>query len=262
MPDGAHRSQNRAIGLTLALAAPFVVAFITLPELIMSALFQRGAFDAAAAARSGAVLAAYAIGLPAAVLIRSAVASFYARSDTLTPLIASLAAVAVNVLIKIMLMETYGVVGLALGTAIGIWVNLVLLVFLATRRDWMAPSAQLGRILAAVAAATILLAPLRLVRARADLLPSRGPAALAQRNPAGARGSGRRVGVRRGPSRRAQARGVKLARNWLTDRAESRDGWLRSCDLRQQLAPGREREGPRFVRDLHEGAGPPMTVRA
>lgn len=156
--DAAHRSQNRAIGLTLALAAPFVVAFITLPELIMSALFQRGAFDAAAAARSGAVLAAYAIGLPAAVLIRSAVASFYARSDTLTPLIASLAAVAVNVVIKIMLMDTYGVVGLALGTAAGIWINLALLVILATRRDWMAPSAQLGRILAAVACATFLLA--------------------------------------------------------------------------------------------------------
>jgi len=156
--DGAHRSQNRAIGLTLALAAPFVVAFITLPELIMSALFQRGAFDAAAAARSGAVLSAYAIGLPAAVLIRSAVASFYARSDTMTPLIASLGAVAVNVAIKILLMDTYGVVGLALGTAIGIWVNLVLLVILATRRRWMAPSAQLGRILAAIFGATILLA--------------------------------------------------------------------------------------------------------
>jgi putative peptidoglycan lipid II flippase len=66
--------------------------------------------------------------------------------------------VAVNVAIKIMLMDTYGVVGLAIGTAAGIWVNLVLLVILATRRDWMAPSAQLGRILAAIAAATVLLA--------------------------------------------------------------------------------------------------------
>ena len=88
-------------------------------------------------ARAGAVLAAYAIGLPAAVLIRSAVASFYARSDTMTPLIASLTAVAVNVALKIVLTGPYGVVGLALGTAIGIWVNLVLLVFLALRRDWM-----------------------------------------------------------------------------------------------------------------------------
>ena len=51
---GAHGAQNRAVGLTLALAAPFVVAFVTMPDLIMSALFQRGAFDAAAAERSAA----------------------------------------------------------------------------------------------------------------------------------------------------------------------------------------------------------------
>ena len=76
-----------------------------MPDLIMAALFQRGAFDAAAAARAGAVLAAYAVGLPAVVLIRSAVASFYARADTVTPLIASLAAVAVNVALKIVLMR-------------------------------------------------------------------------------------------------------------------------------------------------------------
>ena len=95
--------------------------------------------------RAGAVLAAYAIGLPAAVLIRSAVASFYARSDTVTPLIASLTAVAVNVALKIVLTGPYGVVGLALATAIGIWVNLGLLVLLAMRRDWMAPGGTLGR---------------------------------------------------------------------------------------------------------------------
>ncbi|MBB4041447.1 putative peptidoglycan lipid II flippase [Microvirga flocculans] len=155
---GAHGAQNRAVGLTLALAAPFIVAFITLPDLIMAALFQRGAFDAAAAERSGAVLAAYAIGLPAALLIRSAVASFYARSDTVTPLIASLAAVAINVALKIVLTGPYGVVGLALATAIGIWVNLALLVFLAMRRGWMVPSGSLGRTAAAVGVAGLLLA--------------------------------------------------------------------------------------------------------
>jgi putative peptidoglycan lipid II flippase len=155
---GAHAAQNRAMGMTLALAAPFLVAFVAMPELIMSALFERGAFDAAAAARSGAVLAAYALALPPAVLIRSAVASFYARSDTVTPLIASLTAVAVNVVIKILLMDRFGVVGLALGTAAGIWVNFGLLVLLACRRDWMAPNGALGRTVAAVAAASLLLA--------------------------------------------------------------------------------------------------------
>ncbi len=154
---GAHAAQNRAMGMTVALAAPFLVAFITLPELIMAALFQRGAFDASAAARSGAVLAAYALALPPAVLIRSAVASFYSRSDTVTPLIASLSAVAVNVATKILLMDRLGVVGLALGTAVGIWVNFGLLVFLAWRRDWMAPNGGLGRTLVAVVVASLLL---------------------------------------------------------------------------------------------------------
>ena len=155
---GAYGAQNRTIGLTLALAAPFLVAFLAMPELIMAALFQRGAFDAAAAERAGAVLAAYGLGLPAAVLIRSAVSSFYARSDTTTPLIASLTAVGVNILVKILLMDRYGVVGLALGTAIGVWVNLGLLFALAYRRGWTAPNATLGKALAAVAIASLLLA--------------------------------------------------------------------------------------------------------
>jgi putative peptidoglycan lipid II flippase len=154
---GAHGAQNRSIGFTLAVTAPFVVAFLVMPDLIMTAFFQRGAFDAAAAERAGAVLAAYAVGLPAVVLIRSAVASFYARSDTVTPLIASLTAVAVNVALKIVLTGPLGAVGLALATAVGAWVNLALLLWLAYRRDWTAPSGILGRTVLAVLLASALL---------------------------------------------------------------------------------------------------------
>ena len=124
----------------------------------MAALFKRGAFDEAAAREAGAVLAAYAVGLPAVVLIRSAVASFYARSDTKTPLIASLTAVAINIAFKIVLTGPYGVAGLALGTALGAWINLVLLFVLAYRRDWTAPSAALMKVALAVTIASILLA--------------------------------------------------------------------------------------------------------
>jgi putative peptidoglycan lipid II flippase len=129
-----------------------------MPDLIMSALFRRGAFDVAAAERAGAVLAAYAIGLPAALLINSARASFYARADTTTPLIASLTAVAANVALKLGLMAPLGVVGLALATAIGAWINLGLLFGLAYRRDWTAPGGTLAKVLAAVTGASVLLA--------------------------------------------------------------------------------------------------------
>ena len=155
---GAHGAQNRAVGLTLALAAPFLVAFLAVPDLIMAALFQRGAFGAEAVRQASAVLTAYALGLPAVVLIRSAVACFYARQDTTTPLIASLTGVAVNIGAKLVLTGPYGVVGLALGTVIGAWVNFALLVLLAYRRDWTAPSGTLGRTALAIGGASILLA--------------------------------------------------------------------------------------------------------
>jgi putative peptidoglycan lipid II flippase len=155
---GAHQAQNRAVGFTIALAAPFAIAFVTAPDLIMRALFGRGAFDLEAALRAGSVLAAYSLGLPAVVLIRSAVASFYARSDTTTPVIASLTAVGVNVALKIVLTGPFGATGLALATAAGAWINFGLLVALAWRRGWTAPSRTLGRILVGVLAASVALA--------------------------------------------------------------------------------------------------------
>src|ERR1700732_1411267 len=45
---GAVHAQNRAIELTLLLSIPCIVAFLLVPDLIMRALFMRGAFTAAA----------------------------------------------------------------------------------------------------------------------------------------------------------------------------------------------------------------------
>ena len=44
---GARHAQNRAIELTLLLSVPCLVAFLLVPDLIMRALFVRGAFTAA-----------------------------------------------------------------------------------------------------------------------------------------------------------------------------------------------------------------------
>src|SRR6266700_1034015 len=87
---GAAASQRRAFEFTLLAAVPFVAAFLTVPDVIMRATFVRGAFTTADAAAAGSTLAAYAIGLIPFVTIRSAVATFYARKDTATPVKASL----------------------------------------------------------------------------------------------------------------------------------------------------------------------------
>ena len=140
---GAAASQNRSVALTLALSAPFLVAFLTLPEEIVRGAFMRDKFDAEAALRSAAVLEAYGLGLIPMVLIRSAVAAFQSRGDTKTPMLCFFAGLAVNLALKIGLYRTYGAVGLASATAVGAWINFALLVLIGLRRDWMRPDAKL-----------------------------------------------------------------------------------------------------------------------
>ena len=130
---GAARAQTQAFEFTLLLALPCVVAFLLVPDLIMRALFARGAFTAADAAAAGHTLAAYAIGLVPFVLIRSATATFLARGDTATPVKAALGAAAINIAFKFMLMGSLAQVGLALATSIGAWINLGLVIWLAMR---------------------------------------------------------------------------------------------------------------------------------
>src|SRR5712664_2443554 len=124
--NGAMASQRRAFDFTLLFSVPFVAAFLTIPDVIMRAMFARGAFSKADAAAAGATLAAYAVGLVPFVLIRSAVATFYARKDTATPVKAALTGVAVNVALKILLVGSLAQIGLALATAVGAWINLLL----------------------------------------------------------------------------------------------------------------------------------------
>ncbi|MFN3656951.1 MAG: murein biosynthesis integral membrane protein MurJ [Pseudolabrys sp.] len=166
---GAAQAQNRAVEFTLLLAVPCIAAFFVVPELIMRALFLRGAFTAADATAAAYTLAAYAVGLLPFVLIRSAVASFFARGDTKTPVIAALIAAAVNIGFKFLLMGPLAQVGLALATAIGGWINLALVLWFAHRAGHLVLDSRLRASLVKFAAAGVVLA--------AALWLAHGPAA-------------------------------------------------------------------------------------
>ncbi len=154
----ARETQNRVMALTIALAAPFFVAFVTIPELIMSGVFMRGKFTAADALASADVLSAYGGGLLALVLIASARASFQARGDTKTPMYIALGAVAVNVALKIVLFQPMGATGLATATSVGLWINLAALIGLALHRGSMRFDETFLRVCAASLAASLPLA--------------------------------------------------------------------------------------------------------
>ncbi len=156
--NGARKAQARAIELTLLLSIPCIAGFLVVPDLLMRALFMRGAFTATDAASAGATLSAYALGLLPFVLIRSFTATFFARGDTATPVKAALAAAAVNIAFKVALMSSLAQIGLALATSIGAWINLLLVMWLGWRAGLISFEAPLQRAAASLVFAGIALA--------------------------------------------------------------------------------------------------------
>lgn len=136
---GADAAQNKSAAMALLFTLPFLAAFLAIPEAITRAIFAHGAFNAAAAAQTATVLSAYGLGLPAMVLVRTVAASFYARGETGTPVRATLTAILANLAIKFVtvLGLSWGVVGLALGTALGAWVNVCMLLWLSHRAGYL-----------------------------------------------------------------------------------------------------------------------------
>jgi putative peptidoglycan lipid II flippase len=156
--SGAAHAQSRAIEFTLLLSVPCVAAFFVIPDLIMRGLFMRGAFTGADADAAGRTLMAYAFGLLPFVLIRSAVATFFSRGDTSTPVKAALFAAAVNIAFKFLLMGPLAQVGLALATSIGAWINLGLVVWFAARAGHITRDERLRQSILRLAVAGVVLA--------------------------------------------------------------------------------------------------------
>jgi putative peptidoglycan lipid II flippase len=136
---------NRALEYALVLTLPAALALATVPGPIMSVLFERGAFDHHAAVISGQTLAAYAVGLPAFVLIKVLVPALFARGDTTTPMRWGLASVVLNILLNIAFMHPLQHMGPALAASCAAWFNVAALVVVLQRRGYFAPDAALKR---------------------------------------------------------------------------------------------------------------------
>ncbi len=132
--DGAMGSMNRAMEFALLLTVPAAAALMIIPDGIIAVLFERGAFGAAETAATASALAAYAIGLPAYVLIKVLGPGFFAREDTVTPVKIAALCVAINLALNLLLMGPLLHVGIALATAISAWINAGLLLFVLRRR--------------------------------------------------------------------------------------------------------------------------------
>ncbi len=170
-PLSAHRSQNRALELSLLLTLPAAAALALLAEPIIVALFQRGAFSTEAAAATSAALVAYAFGMPFFVLVKVFAPGFFARGDTAMPVRIGLVAVAVNLVLNLSLTPFLAHVGIALSTAIAAAVNALLLAWVLMRRRQLVFDARLRQRLPRMLAAVVVMS-LVLAAGRAWLWPA------------------------------------------------------------------------------------------
>jgi len=153
----ASHTQNRAMELALFLALPAAVALCVSAVPLIRGLLQHGAFTAADTIGASGALAAFAVGVPAYVLIKVLTPGFYARQDTKTPVRVAVFSMLFNLVGNLTLIWPLGHVGVAVSTAIAAWVNVLVLYWLLHRRDQLRMDARFrAKALRIVAASAVM----------------------------------------------------------------------------------------------------------
>ncbi|MDP9137021.1 MAG: murein biosynthesis integral membrane protein MurJ [Pseudomonadota bacterium] len=150
-------SQNRALELALFLTIPAAIAIITAADPIIRTIFEHGAFTRSDSYATSSALTAFAVGLPAFVMIKVFAPGFFAREDTRTPMKYAIVSVAVNLVSALILSRFFRHVGIAAATAIAAWVNTSALALTLALRGQFAPDERLRWRLTRIIAAAILM---------------------------------------------------------------------------------------------------------
>lgn len=164
-----HYTQSRALEIAAFFTLPASVALFVIPYPIITVLFEHGAFSGKDALATSYALSAFALGLPAFVLVKLYVPTFFAMGDTKTPVKVAVICLAVNVLLNltfINLLPALGLmphIGLALATSCASWLNFTLLMITLKKRKMVSLDKGARLRLIRIAASAIIMGILALV---------------------------------------------------------------------------------------------------
>ena len=132
--SGMMRHLINGLRMVLFLCVPATVGLLVLAGPIIRLIYQHGHFDIIDSISTSAALRCYAIGLVAYASIKVMAPAFYAMNLARVAVIASLCAVAGNLLSSMTLHQAYGFRVLALGTAIAALLDCIVLYVMFHRR--------------------------------------------------------------------------------------------------------------------------------
>ena len=137
---------TRALRLLVYVMVPIGALAAILSQQSVDLLFDYGNYDQAALTMTADALVFFLIGLAAHSLIAVLARAFYARQDTLTPVLAAVGAVVINTTLAIALVGPMGLDGVALAIAVAAWVEAIALIVVLDRRISIFRPAVLGRV--------------------------------------------------------------------------------------------------------------------
>ena len=116
-----------SLKMVLFLTVPTSALIACLAVPVTRAIYERGQFTAADTLATAGALVLYVVGIPFISALRNVAAVFYAHKDAKTPMFASFASIAFNIILNLTLMGLLGFLAFPLSTTLAAMLNVGLL---------------------------------------------------------------------------------------------------------------------------------------
>ncbi len=132
--DKIPRTLADSLKMVLFLTIPTSALIAVFANPITSLIYEHGLFHAADTAATASILVFYMLGVPFVSILRNVAIVFYACNDARSPMLASFASVAVNLVLNLTLMNVLGYRAFPLSASIAAVVNILILFLLLPRK--------------------------------------------------------------------------------------------------------------------------------
>ena len=135
--DAKQFSKELIISIKIGLffSIPASIVLMNFSELFISVLFERGAFTSSDTKQTAQALIAYALGIPAFIIIKSCQPAFLAEGNTKTPMYIGCILLLLNILLSFTLMHYLKHSGIALATSLVSWIGSIIYIILLIKKE-------------------------------------------------------------------------------------------------------------------------------